>query len=194
MSIVFRVAHQTIGRSAAAELALPGTGHNASQNFLGNVTAVHIVQDVLERGDVHFLPSQTVHTVRDGDIPNMVLRKENLDITTSFNIVAAKTGKVFRDNAVDFSGFNVGNHPLERRTVEIAPGVAIVHIIFIAEHSILFRKVFQHQLLVADAHTLVFAPIFQGKAAIEGCGFLDILFLSAHSHFSYSMSRDTTPL
>ena len=95
MSVVFRVTHQTIGRSAAAELALPGTGHNASQNFLGNITAVHIVQDVLERGNVHFLPGQTVHTVRDGDIPDMVLRKENLDITASFDIVAAKTGKVF---------------------------------------------------------------------------------------------------
>lgn len=108
MSVVFRVTHQTIGRSAAAELALPGTGHNASQNFLGNITAVHIVQDVLERGNVHFLPGQTVHTVRNGDIPDMVLRKENLDITASFDIVAAKTGKVFRDNTVDFSGFNVG--------------------------------------------------------------------------------------
>lgn len=73
--------HQTIGRSAAAELALPGTGHDASQNFLGNVTAVHVVQDVLERGNVHFLPGQTVHTIRDSNISNMMFRKENLDIT-----------------------------------------------------------------------------------------------------------------
>lgn len=77
---------------------------------------------------------------------------------------------------------------------KIAPGVAIVHIVFVAEHSVLFRKVLQHQLLVADAHALIFAPIFQRKAAIEGSDFLDILFLSAHSFFSYSMSRDTTPL
>ena len=194
MPFVFRVAHQTIGRSAAAELALPGTGHDASQNFLGNVTAVHVVQDVLERGNVHFLPGQTVHTIRDSNISNMMFRKENLDITASFDIVAAKPGKVFRDNTVDFPGFDVGNHPLERRTIEIAPGVAIVHIVFVAEHSVLFRKVLQHQLLVADAHALIFAPIFQRKAAIEGSDFLDILFLSAHSFFSYSMSRDTTPL
>ena len=71
--------------------------------------------------------------------------------------------------------------PLERRTIEIAPGVAIVHIVFVAEHSVLFRKVLQHQLLVADAHALIIAAIVQRDTAVKRCDFLIDLFFPAHS-------------
>lgn len=56
---------------------------------------------------------------------------------------------------VDFdvaASLNVGNHPLERRTVKITASVAVINIKFVVQQAIFLSKVTQQGLLIADAH------------------------------------------
>ena len=43
-------------------------------------------------------------------------------------MLAAKTGKVFRDNAVDLSCLHIVHHALEVRTLEIGPAPSVIDI------------------------------------------------------------------
>ncbi len=54
------------------------------------------------------------------------LRESHFGIHTHLQVVAAKPRKVLDYHAVDAAIFNVGNHTLEIRTVEICTGIAIV--------------------------------------------------------------------
>ena len=47
-------------------------------------------QDIFERRNVHFLPCQAVHAVRDRYIPYIVFWEKDFDITARFNIVPPK--------------------------------------------------------------------------------------------------------
>lgn len=72
MSLILRVTHQTEGRLPTTKLSLPGTSHPTCQHFFGNIPALHIVQDTLKRRNVHFLTSQAVHSVCNGNIAYIV--------------------------------------------------------------------------------------------------------------------------
>ena len=129
MSLVLRVTHQPQRRCPSAEFPLPGTGHAPRQNLFGNIPAIHVVQDVLKGRDVHFLTGQAVHTICDGDIPDIVPGEEDFNIASGFDIVSSQSGQVFRDHTTDFPCLNVSNHALERGAVEIAACVTVIHII-----------------------------------------------------------------
>ena len=90
MPFVLRVTHQTKRRRPAAELSLPGAGSDARQHLLGNIPAVHIVQDILKGCDVHLLTGQAVHAVRDGDIAYIVFGEKDFDIAAGFDIIPTK--------------------------------------------------------------------------------------------------------
>ena len=92
MPFLVRVTHQPQRRLPSAELPLSGTGHAPCQHLFGNITAVHAVQDIFERRNVHFLPCQAVHPVRDCDIPYIVLWEKDFDITACFDIVPPQPG------------------------------------------------------------------------------------------------------
>ena len=118
MPFVLRVTHQTKRRRPAAELSLPGAGSDARQHLLGNIPAVHIVQDILKGCDVHLLTGQAVHAVGDGDIAYIVFGEKDFDIAASFDIISTKSGQVFGDHAADLPRLNVNDHALEGRAVE----------------------------------------------------------------------------
>ena len=182
MPPILRVTHQPQGRLSTAELPLSGTGHTPRQHFLRNIPAIHIVQDILEGRDVHFLTGQTVHAIRNGNIADIVFREEDFNITAGFDIISSQSGQVFGNDTTDFIGLNIGNHPLKSRTIEIAACVTIVHIILILEHPVFLGKVPKHDFLIADTHALVIAAIVQRNTAIEGCDFLIDLLFPAHSN------------
>jgi hypothetical protein len=97
-----------------------------------------------------------------------VAREEDFDIAASFNVVPAQPGEVLCDYTFDLPGLNVGNHPLERRTVEITACVTVINVKFIVQQAIFLGKVAKQGLLIADAHTLIFPPVLNGKAAVQG--------------------------
>src|SRR5699024_11303520 len=99
----------------------------------GNIPAVHIVQDILKRRDVHLLTGQAVHAVGDGDIAYIVFGEKDFDIAASFDIISTKSGQVFGDDAADLPRLNVSDHALEGRAVEVAGRVGVILRILIME-------------------------------------------------------------
>ena len=51
-----------------------------------------VLQDILERRNVHLLTGQTVHAVRDGDIAYIVFGEKDFDITSGFDIIPTQSG------------------------------------------------------------------------------------------------------
>ncbi len=90
MAVVCRVTHEAVGSRSTQKLPLPGAGHPARQYLLGNIPAIHIIQDIFERGNVHLLPVQTVHSISDSDITDVVTREKDFDVAASLDIVRAQ--------------------------------------------------------------------------------------------------------
>ena len=172
MPFIVRVTLQSHRGLPAAKLSLAGSGHARCQHLFGNISAVHIVQDIFERCDVHFLSGQAVHPIGDGNIAHIVFREKDLDIGADFNIISAKPRKVLCDDATNPSGLNISNQALKRRPVEVAACIAVIHIIFMLEQSVLFGKLPKHDFLIADAHALVIAAVIERNTAIESGDFL----------------------
>ena len=122
------------------------------------------------------MTGQAVHTVCNGDIPDIVLEEEDFNISAGFNIISSQSVQVFCDDATNFTNFNISDHTLKRRAIEIATCVAIIHIILMLKHSIFLCKVPKHDFLIADAHALIITTIIQRNAAIEICDFLVFSF------------------
>ena len=108
-----------------------------------------------------------VHTIRDGNVSHAVAGEEDVDVATCFDVITTKTGKVFGDDAFHGAVFDVGNHALKVRAVEVASCVAIIHIIGIVRKAVVLGIVAEHGFLIADAHTFIFAPVLQGKTAVQ---------------------------
>ena len=66
---------------------------------LGNILAVHLVQDIFERGNVVVLP-HGVNTVIHGDIAHAVSWEEIFNELPRLQVVPPQTGKVFRNDKV----------------------------------------------------------------------------------------------
>ena len=94
-------------------------------------------------------------------------REKDFDVAASLDVVPTQAGKVFRDNAFDFASLNVGNHPLERGSVEIAACVTVINVKFVIQQAVFLSKVTQQGLLIADAHALIFPPVLNGQPTVQ---------------------------
>ena len=56
----------------------------------------------------------------------------------------------------DFPRLNVSDHALERGTIEVAARIAVIHIILILEHPMLFCEIPEHEFLRRDLSRSVF--------------------------------------
>ena len=86
------------------------TGH-LIEDFLGNILAVHLVQDILERGNIVVI-TQGVDTVIHGDIADTVSWEKVLNQMPGLQIVTPQSAEVFRDDKVDLPALNGSQHSL----------------------------------------------------------------------------------
>lgn len=71
----------------------------------------------------------TVHSIIYSDKVNVMVWENDFRIHTYLQIVTSQTRHILDDNPLDFSAFNIGNHPLEVRSVEIRSRKSIINII-----------------------------------------------------------------
>lgn len=137
-------------------------------DFGGYVLCVHVVQDVLERRDIHAARVvDGINAIIDCDKPHIPLREVNLRVLAAENVVAPQAGEVLHNDKVDFAFFNVRNHFLEAGPLKISPRVSIVRIYGPDLPALAFYIIGEHIVLVADAHTLVIDSIFGGQPTID---------------------------
>ena len=79
--------------------------------LLGNILAVHLVEDVLERRNVVVVP-HGVDTVIHGDIADTVSWEKVLNQMPGLQIVPPQSAEVFRDDKVDLPALNGSQHSL----------------------------------------------------------------------------------
>ena len=86
-------------------------------DFLGNILAVHLVQDILERGNVVVIP-QGVDAVIHGDIADTVSWEKVLNQMPGLQIITPQSAEVFRDDKVDLPALN-GSQPVSYTHLDV---------------------------------------------------------------------------
>lgn len=86
-----------------------------------------VLDDIQKRGKVVLLLVCAVNAVADGDKPHALFREQNVCIKPHAQIVAPKTGHILDYQGRHFSVFNFLNKFAPRRSIEVCPGVPVVH-------------------------------------------------------------------
>lgn len=100
-------------------------GPHNSPNLLASIARVEVVEYVADGGKLA-VPAHTVHTVIDGNVPNIPLGKEALGIAAYFQIVTTHAGHILDNDGSDLSRLGQPDHLIPARTVKRYPGHTIV--------------------------------------------------------------------
>ena len=156
----------TIRRKSGDIRSFTHLGRKRRTYLLGRVAGVHLVDDVLERGDVRVWAVGIIAVV-DSDIANAFRREIDLCILSGCDIVAAESGQILRDHKVDLFCLDVRDHPLEVRPVEVRAAPAVVHIFIKNQIAVVRRIASKHFALRRDARTLRCAVVVSRQAHIQ---------------------------
>ena len=136
-------------------------------HFAADVTGVPLVDNIQKGGKLGRLLVVAVYSAVYGDEADTKLWEPHFRIHTHFQIVTAKTGKVFHHHAIYAPRFNIGNHPLKIRAVKVRPTIPIVYIFIYYEKPVLLCIAAQHHALGADGVTFPGIFIVTAQAEIE---------------------------
>ena len=144
MPLIIGILHEAERWLSADKLPLARKHHLPGGYLPGNIPAVHVVQDILERRDVHGLVGLAlvaVIAVVDRDITDVVLGKIDLDIAAGLDVVSPEAALIFGQDCPHRPRFDVGEHALKPRAVEIPAGIAVVHVVFVGCEAVFFSVV-----------------------------------------------------
>jgi len=135
-------------------------------HFAGDISGVHIVQDILERSD--FVAGiQRVEAVRNCDVTDILGRKIDFGVVAGHYVVPAQTGQVFRDDQIDSVLLDIVKQFLKSRTVEVQARVTVIHINVDDLIAVFGAVVRHHGPLGADAGAFAALVIVLGESAVE---------------------------
>ena len=128
VSRVFQVSITGKGAEKFSRLALDT---ELRPQLLGKAAAVCLVHDVLD-GDGNIIAQRRVFTVQiviDRDEPDAHIRENAFQILAGFDILTAKAGQVFYDDAVCFLFTDSVHDAPEAGTVIVGAGVTVVYLL-----------------------------------------------------------------
>lgn len=85
-----------------------------------------LIHDIQERGKIIVHRIITVNTVIDCNEPDILLREYHFSVEADLKIVSSKSAHVLNNYRINFACFNIGNHLLKSRSVEVGSGETIV--------------------------------------------------------------------
>ncbi|EQI13937.1 hypothetical protein QO5_0476 [Clostridioides difficile F253] len=119
-------------------------------DFLACVAGVKLVKPVPQGGKLVILP-RCVNSVVDRDIAYSVFGKYNLYEFARFQIVSAKTGKVFGNDRRHSSGFHFLQHRLQPLALKTHAGKSVVHKKLCVQKMVFVRIALKYHFLVLYA-------------------------------------------
>ena len=122
-------------------------------NLFAGLTGVHFIQNVQKWGQLAFT-IERIHIVVDSNVTDAFAGEIDFRVLPSENIIAAQAGKVFGDHAVDFSIFDIIDHPLEGGAVIVRSGPSVIHIFAYYVQAMGLGVVSKHDALGLDAAAL----------------------------------------
>ncbi len=109
----------------------------------------NVLHDV-PKGHEIIVTSGTVHTVIDGNEPDIVLREKDLRTETYFQIVSSDSAHAHGKKNTDLVCFYHGDHALPFRTVEVGTGKTVVHEKLDFAETLFFCVFLENRLLRRD--------------------------------------------
>ena len=100
-----------------------------STNLVRNVFCVLCVKDILQRQKHIIWALQAVHIVIDSNETNSLCREKAFQVKAHINVIASKARKIFYDDTVNLSAFNVLDHTPKGRAVKICARKTVVGIV-----------------------------------------------------------------
>ena len=97
-------------------------------DFYGNVTAVRIIHQVLERNhDVVTSVLKAVYMVIDCNKAHPKSWEQPFNVLARINILTSEAGQVLHHHAVNNAPLYIFHHQLKLGTLEIGTGIPVVH-------------------------------------------------------------------
>ncbi len=124
------------------------------------------IEQVFERDKIG-KPFLCVLILRNGDVAHPFFREQKFQIVVHHHMFPPETGKVFRDNAVYFSGFHIVHHALKIRAFKVRPRPAIVHILTDYMKSLFLCVLLQDCPLCFNAYAVTIVFIVPAQSHIK---------------------------
>ena len=161
--------HIPIDDLAAHKLAVPAFCLQVASDLNRNIPAVGIVHQISERQDQFIVRRSRLRiiiVVVDCNKPDAKHGEQLLNISPGVNILPAKAGQVFHNNAVYLSLPDRLYHSLKIRPVKVGAGIAVIAVFSDqCDFRTLFEKLQDYQSLIGDTVALEFLT-GTGKVAI----------------------------
>ena len=96
--------------------------------FTAGISCHPLIDDVLKRCNFA-LAFFTVHAVVNRYVADIMAGEVQFRVLPRHNVISAKTGEVFCNYTVDFSGFNICNHALKIRSVKVCSRPPVIYVL-----------------------------------------------------------------
>lgn len=110
-----------------------------------------VLDDVQERSKIVVLLVGAVHTAVDSDEADIVFGEKHFRVKTDFQIISADTAHVFGNENTYLVVLHHADHALPIGSVEVSPGVAIVHEKLDIAETLFFSVSFENSLSIYNA-------------------------------------------
>ena len=169
--LVFGILPITIRRISGQPFAAFTLGLVDRADLPAGVTGIELVEPHADSGKtvVHAVLILRVEVVIDGDVPDVVFGKSDVDEHAGHGGIASKTGKVFRQNHGHMIRFDFIQHFLKAGAIEVRSAVSVINKENRIQKMVIFRVCAEDAFLIAYGIRLSIQGVLLGKAAVE-CG------------------------
>ena len=145
------VFHVAIGRIGGQILTGFAFLLHGCLNLFTAVLDVKFVDDIQERSKIVVLLIGAVHTAVYGNETDIVFGEKHLGIDAYLQIVSADTAHVFGEDDTNFIILHQFDHMLPIGSVEVRPGVPVIHEILDISETLVFSIPIENRLLIDNA-------------------------------------------
>ena len=126
MIFVRRVTTVAVGRLAHV-LAADSSLVETNTDFLASITGIPLVEQITDCGEALAVAPFTVHPVIDGDKSHIIAGEDNVCVLSNSQVITPEAAQVFDQPAADKSLLYRVEALLYAGTIEVRPGIAVIH-------------------------------------------------------------------
>ena len=126
MIFVRRVTTVAVGRLAHV-LAADSSLVETNTDFLAGITGIPFIEQISDCSHTLAVAPVTVHPVIDGDKSHIIAGEDNVCVLSNSQVITPEAAQVFDQPAADKSLLYRVEALLYAGTIEVRPGIAVIH-------------------------------------------------------------------
>lgn len=182
MSRVIGILDISVRRTCRKTFTSLGFALKSGSDLVTCGLGVPFVEDINDTKLLFIFAVKAIVVIVDGDKPNVIFGKRQLNIPSGLNIISAETGQVLDDNDSDLAVLHIRHHTFKAGAVEIRTAEAIVNIEFRVAESLALGVIREDLSLILNAVGLALHGILMAESAIQCCNFF-VCFVHGFSPF-----------